>query len=87
MCLCRSVFVTGRFEAIPLGPASIASKMSLDHALKPKEGFKGSASEGLSLYQVIRSYLQHFRLFSHGDPEVVLATQSYISPGCMLGGA
>ena len=34
-CVCAGRFFTGRFEAIALGPASIASKMSLDHALKP----------------------------------------------------
>lgn len=60
-------------------PASIAGKISLDNALKPNEGFKGSASEGLSLYPVIRSYLQHYRLLSHGSPDIVLATQSYLA--------
>ena len=65
-------------------PASIAGKISLDNALKPNEGFKGSASEGLSLYTVIRAYLQHYRLLSHGSPEIVLGTQSYLAlAGCL----
>lgn len=65
-------------------PASIAGKISLDNALKPNEGFKGSASEGLSLYPVIRSYLQNYRLLSHGDPDIVLATQSYLALAACL---
>ena len=65
-------------------PSSIAGKISLDNALKPNDGFKGSASEALSLYPVIRSYLQHYPLLSHGSPEVVLATQSYLALAACL---
>ena len=68
MCLCRSVLYWTFWS----------------DCTGAKEGFKGSASEGLSLYPLIRSYLQHFRLFSHGDPEVVLATQSYLALAACL---
>ena len=59
-------------------PASIASKISVQNVLRPGEGFRGSASEGLSVYGIIRSYLQHYDVLNHHDEDVQLAAHSFL---------
>ena len=60
-------------------PASIASKISLQNVLRPGEGFGGSASEGLSVYGIIRSYLEHYDVLNHHDHDVQLAANSFLA--------
>ena len=60
-------------------PEFISSKVAMSRILKHGEDFKGSASEALSVYSVIRAYLQKFQMLGHHDLEFAMKVQSFLA--------
>lgn len=60
-------------------PEFISSKVAMSRILKHGEDFKGSASEALSVYSVIRAYLQKFQMLGHHDLEFAMKAQSFLA--------
>ena len=60
-------------------PHYITSKVKMEKVMKQGDEFKSTASEALSIYPVIRSFLQRYRMLEYPDIDVAICVQSYLA--------
>ena len=60
-------------------PYYITSKVKMHNVMKQGEDFKSTASEALSIYPVIRSFFQRYRMLEHPDIDVAIRVQSFLA--------
>jgi len=65
-------------------PSYITSKVKMERVMKQGEEFKSTASEALSIYPVIRSFLQRYRMLEHDDIDVAICVQSFLAVCSLL---
>ena len=65
-------------------PFYITSKVKMERVMKQGEEFKSTASEALSIYPVIRSFLQRYRMLEHDDIDVAICVQSFLAVCSLL---